>query len=497
MAVVLGIDGGTESLRASVFDLDGRMLGFAAEPYATAFPEPGRAEQDPAAWWRSLTIAVPAALAKAGVAAGDVIALCADTTCCSVVALGADFAPLRPALIWMDVRAAEEAAAVAATGDPALRVNGAGRSAVSAEWMLPKALWIARHEPAVWERAVHVGEYQDYLNWRLTGRFVGSLNNASIRWHWQTGYGGAPTSLAAAIGLADLPERWPREILAPGAPVGGLTDAAAAAIGLRPGTLVVQGGADAFIGMIGLGVAEPGEMALITGSSHLQIGVTSAPVHKPGVWGTYMDAVYPGKAIIEGGQTSTGSILNWFRSRFTSEAGYDALNAAAALLQPGAEGLTVLDHFQGNRTPYTDPLSRGAIVGLTLKHGPEHVYRAMMEAIAFGTRLVVESFGEAFEAKRVVAAGGATRSQLMMKIHADVLGRPLELTEVADAPALGSAILAAVGAGRFGSIEEGAAAMVRVTRQIEPDLAEHDRYAEVYDRYLALYPALKSLRENA
>jgi len=130
----------------------------------------------------------------------------------------------------------------------------------------------------------------------------------------------------------------------------------------------VQGGADALIGMIGLGVAQPGQLALITGSSHLQFGVTSAPLHAPGVWGAYPDIVYPGRWIVEGGQTSTGSIINWLRRFLGGTLDFDAMNAKAAALPPGAEGVIVQDHFQGNRTPYTDPLSRAAIVGLTLAH---------------------------------------------------------------------------------------------------------------------------------
>ena len=244
------------------------------------------------------------------------------------------------------------------------------------------------------------------------------------------------------LGLEDLLDKWPKEVIAPGSVIGPLTSAAAEHLGLKAGTPVVQAGADAFIGMVGLGVTEPGEMAMITGSSHLHLGVAAKPVHKPGVWGTYMDAVYPGKAIIEGGQTSTGSVIAWFKRNFALNTSYDELNEAARILEPGAEGLVVLDHFQGNRTPYTDAASRGAITGLTLKHTPAHVFRAIIEGICLGTRLIIDSFGEAFSAKRIVAAGGPTTSRLWLQIHADTIGVPLELTEAANAPALGCAILA-------------------------------------------------------
>jgi sugar (pentulose or hexulose) kinase len=496
MAYVIGIDGGTESLRAHVFDLSGRSRGVGKCAYATDFPEPGRAEQNPDDWWHAAGVAVREAVAAAGVTPDQITAICCDTTSCTVVALDEDGRPLRPCLLWMDVRAHREAADVAGCGDPALRLNGGGAGPVSPEWMIPKALWIKRHQPDLWARAAMVGEYQDFLTLRLTGIWAASLNNVTMRWHYQTMQGGWPASMLARLDLSDLLDKWPARIVAPGAQIGPLTEAAAAHLGLNSGTPVVQGGADAFIGMIGLGVTQAGDLALITGSSHLQLGVANRTVHAPGVWGTYMDCVYPGRPIIEGGQTSTGSVIAWFKRNFADHIDFDTLNAQAAALPPGAEGLLAVDHFQGNRTPHTDPLARGAITGLSLKHTPAHVYRALVESVCFGTRAIVDAFGDAFTARRIVVAGGATRSPFWLQVHADTLGLPLELTEETEACALGSAILAAHGAGHFDSIDDACAAMVRVARVVEPDRAAHAAYAPIYDRYCAAYPALKPLRET-
>lgn len=218
-------------------------------------------------------MAVKQAIADAGIAPADVAALCVDTTCCTVVALDAAGAALRPALLWMDMRSAPQAARVAATGDPALAVNGAGAGPVSAEWMVPKALWLKEHEPQVFAAARHICEYQDFLNLRLTGRMCASVNNASARWHYSTRTGW-PEGLLRALGLGELLAKWPAEVVALGEAVGGLTAAAAAHLGLPEGTPVAQGGADAFVGMVGLGVLKPGQMALLTGSSHLHLGCT-------------------------------------------------------------------------------------------------------------------------------------------------------------------------------------------------------------------------------
>jgi ribulokinase len=488
---VVGVDGGTESLRAGIFDLRGNPVAFAAARYETRFPAPGRAEQDPREWWRALGEAVREALQSARIAPSEVIALAVDTTCCSVVLLDSKGEPVRPALIWMDVRASAEARDVAATGDRALAVNAGGAGPVSAEWMLPKALWLRRNEPRNYEAAATVCEYQDYLNLHLTGRRAASINNAAVRWHYRPDAGGWPLSLIDSLGLGDLRQKWPAEVLRLGEVVGGLTPAAAAHLGLPVNLPVAQGGADAFIAMIGLGAIRPGKMAFITGSSHLHLGITARPFHGHGIWGTYADAVLPGAHVVEGGQTSTGSVVAWLKRLLGEGVSYEALNAEAARVAPGCEGLVVQDHFQGNRTPHTDARSRGALVGLSLNHTRGHVFRAVLEGIAFGSELILETMrANGYRPDEIVIAGGATRSDLWLRIHADVSNVPLTLTRVPDAPALGSAILAAVGAGAYGSIEEAASQMVAVTRRIEPSAAAHAAYRDAYAAYKRAYAAL-------
>jgi ribulose kinase len=393
----------------------------------------------------------------------------------------------------MDVRAAAEAAAVAATGDPALAVNGAGRDPVSAEWMIPKALWLKRHEPETYARAAMICEYQEYLTLRLTGRYAASGLSASCRWHWRDGEGW-PDTLLAALDLGDLRGKWPAEVLPLGETVGGLTADAAAHLGLAPGLPVAMGGADAMVGMIGLGVASPGDLALITGSSHLHLGLTPAMPHRKGMFGAYRNAVYPGLNLVEGGQTSTGSVVAWFKRHFAADTPWEALNAAAAAVPPGCEGLRALDHFQGNRTPWVDPHARGAFTGLSLNHTPAHLFRAILESVCLGTRVIVQNFGDAFALRRIVVAGGATRSPLWLQLHADTLQTPIEVTEVPDAPALGSAILAARAGGAFGSVTDGIAAMVRTRETIAPDPATASVYADLAGDYVRLYEALRASR---
>ena len=493
---VIGIDGGTESLRAGVFDLSGNPRAFAAVAYPTQFPQPGWAEQDPNDWWRALGGAVRQAVQEAGVSKSEILGLCLDTTCCSVVALDGNGNPLRPALIWMDMRSAPQTEEVLATGNPALQVNSNGKGPVSAEWMVPKALWIRQQEPELFAKAETICEFQDYLNLHLTGQRVASINNVSIRWHYGPDWGGWAASLVEQLQMPELLQKWPQKIHRLGEEIGGLTRRAAEHLDLPVGLPVLQGGADAFIGMIGLGVVHPGSLAFITGSSHLHLGLSPVAFHGEGIWGTYADALLPGLHVVEGGQTSTGSVINWLR-KLLGNPEYDQLNQEAAVLPPGAEGVVVQEHFQGNRTPHTDPLSRGAVTGLTLKHERGHLFRATLEGIAFGTELILETMRtNGFTPENVVLAGGASRSELWLQIHADVSNLPITLTKVPDAPALGSAILAAVGAGAYPDVATAAQNMVQVERVVEPNADQHERYQPLYSNYCKHYAALKELRNT-
>jgi len=493
---LLGVDGGTEGLRAGVFDVFGTPLAFASTSYPTQFPAPSWAEQDPNDWWDALGKSVRKAISDSGISVDQIAAMTVDTTCCSVVPLDDSGNPVRPALIWMDVRSAEQAEQMVATEDDALRINSNGSGPVSAEWMIPKALWIKQNEPENFDRAVTICEYQDYINLHLTGRLGASINNVSTRWHCDYSREGVPKSLLEKLDLGELAEKWPQDVFRLGELIGGLTPRAAEHLGLTSDLPVVQGGADAQIGMIGLGVVKPGNLALITGSSHLHLGLSEKPFHGTGIWGTYADALLPGLHTVEGGQTSTGSVINWLKNLF-GESDYEALNRDASKLPPGSENLIVQEHFQGNRTPHTDPKSRGAFHGLTLKHGREHLFRAAIEGVAFGSELILESMRtNGFFPESIVVSGGATRSELWLQIHSDVSNLPLTLTKNPDAPLLGCAILATVGAGIYEDIPTAVEQMVQIDRVIEPNSQVHAEYQPFYESYKASYVGLRNIRNN-
>lgn len=494
---LIGIDGGTEGIRASIVSLDGREVGQASQSYPTHFPAPGVAEQNPHDWWDALCKVIPQTLAQSGISASEILGVCLDTTCCTVCFLDQAGEPLCPALLWMDVRSNDEAIRVAATGDPALAVNNGGHGPVSAEWMIPKALWAKHNLVECYDRSATICEYQDYLNFRLSGEITASKVNSAVRWHFRHDRGGAPSSLLHALDMPELAEKWPSRILAAGEIVGQIRDRAAQATGLPTGIPVVQGGADAFLAMAGLGVVRSGSMALVTGSSHLQLAVTDQPVSGRGFWGAYADVLGDGTYVVEGGQTSTGSVIRWFRKTLAGGADYAKLDAEAANVPIGCEGLLSQDHFQGNRTPYTDANSRGAVTGLSLNHTRGHVFRSLLESVAFGTRLIVETMdANGVSAHEITACGGVTRSPLWTQIHADVLGKPIAISAATSAPALGSAVFAAIGIGAYADLDEAAGTMSRVESVVAPDPAAHDSYSEIFERYCSLYGALRSVAER-
>ncbi len=492
--LLIGVDGGTESLRVSVYDLSGQEIAAASASYPTNFPAPGRAEQDPEDWWRALCTAAPEAMKKAGAKAEDITAIALDTTCCTVCFLDREKKPLRPALLWMDVRAEQEADDVFATADKALMVNNGGHGPVSAEWMIPKSLWVKRNQPAIYEQAETICEYQDYMNYRLTGLMTASTNNTGVRWHFRHGGEGPPTALLKKLDASELAEKWPQTVLTPGAVVGALSPEAAQALAFNAGLPIVQGGADAFIAMAGMGVVRPGDLALVTGSSHLHLGVSQSSLSAYGMWGAYRDVLRPGASVVEGGQTSSGSVINWFRRTLAPDATYRQLDEEAWAVPIGCDGVIAQDHFQGNRTPHTDASSRGALTGLSLTHTRGHLFRALMESVAFGTRLILETMSEnGVPIENIVACGGVTRSPVWSNIHANIIGRPIEVADAACAPALGSAMFAAIGAGYFSNLDEASEKMVRCKGTVEPDLIAFEAYQAFFERYKSAYGALKSI----
>lgn len=501
---VLAIDAGTEAVKAGLFDVAGTRIAVGSRPYRTRFPHPGWAEQDPDEWWTSLAGAVHDCLAAARIDAGDIAGISADATTSTLVPMDSDGTPLRPAILWMDVRSAAQAEAIFRTEHEALRYSLAG---VNAEWMLPKVLWLKENEPAIYENMALLLEFTDWIAYRLTGRYTLNIDTTTQRWFYHAPSGGWPVDFYAAAGMPGLEQKLAADVVRIGEVVGQLTSEAAATLGLPAGIPVAAGGGDAFIGLLGQGVTGPGDMGVIMGSSNVVSALAEEEFHVPGIFGGFPDALIPGLCLVEAGQVSTGSILSWFRRNFGHGAEVDAdargvsayrlLDEEAAVVPLGSNGLIVLDYFQGNRSPHTDSYARGAIWGLSLQSGRAEVFRALMEGIAYGLADILATFaGNGFSVERIIASGGAARSPVFMQIYADVAGVSMTTTREAEASLLGSAVVAAVGAGVYPDLAAASAAMVSVDQEYRPDAQRHAAYQFYFDKYRQTYQQLCALMRD-
>jgi len=497
---VLGLDVGTQSLRAAIVDFHGKTHAFGVSAIETTYPKPSWAEQQPAAWWEGAKRAVSEALQLSGVRPEQIVGVGLDCTACTVVACDDDGKPARPALLWMDQRSFREADEIGATGDPILRYVS-GR--VSPEWMLPKALWLKRNQPETYHNASRIVECTDWMMHRLTGEWTLSLNHVAVKWNYARPDGGWPLALMKQVGLEDLLGKWPERIVPLGQGDARLSEAAAHDLGLVAGTPVAQGGIDAYLGMLGLGATRDGDVAIIVGSSTCHLAQCREGVFGSGAAGCYADATVEGLYTIEAGQTATGSILDWYRRHFGGSERleaerrgihiYQVLDELASAVPPGSEGLVVRDDWQGNRSPFKNPQARGAIVGLSLAHGPGHIFRAIYEATTMGTRHILEdASAHGLNVERIFLGGGGAKSALWPQIHPDILKKPIHLARESEACALGSAMAATIAAGVYPNFDKAAEAMVAIERVVEPNPANAGVYDDLFGRYVELYHKLNA-----
>lgn len=498
---VMGIDAGTESLRAGIYDETGECLSFGLSENTLIHRHPGWGEQSIQAWDKSLIEAIQNAFKHCDITPDQIEGIGLDGTSCTVVYLDENGKPLRDAIMWMDIRAADEAVEIAHCGDDALEY--VGFSKVSPEWFPCKNLWVKKNEPEIYKQAATIFEHTDYLAYRLTNLVTANINTVSIRWFYNEKKGGFPLSFYEKIGLGDIFEKLPTRIVKVGEVVGPLSKEIATLTGLREGIPVAGGAADAYMGVIGVNALSSGKLALITGSSQLHIGITDRELHKAGLFGTFPNALIDGYEVVEAGQISTGCILKWFKDNFVNErisneakerniSVYKLLDEMAAQLPPGSEGLVVLEHWQGNRTPWVDPYSRGVVRGLSLRHTHAHIYRAIMEGVVYGTKVILDVMAEGgILIDEIIICGGAAQSPLWLQIHADVLGKNIIVPKEQQAVSLGSAIAGTVAAGIYSSIQEAADNMVTIDRIVEPNPKHTALYAPYVTQYVNTYEHLK------
>ncbi len=509
----IGIDVGSSSVRAGVFTACGQRVAFAVHPISQFHPRTNLVEQSSTEIWQAVCGAVREATTLAALPAQDIRSIGFDATCSLVVvnergqgiSVAEDGEPERDIIMWMDHRATREAADINGTGDEALRFVG---GEVSVEMELPKALWLKRHFPQRYQQAWRLFDLADYLVWRATGADVASVCTLACKWNYLSHQSSFSQPLLDAVGLSDLPSKVPGTVLPPGERAGYLNAESALAMGLPPNIVVASGIIDAHAGGLALVGSQPaGNLALIGGTSNCHMLVSLEPLMVPGVWGPYWDAMLPGWWLNEGGQSAAGSLVEWTlrqnetwpalqaQAQQSGENSYSILNGWVASLEqrepwPTAQLHVLADHH-GNRSPRANPLARGAVSGLTLERGPDalaRLYLATLQAIAYGTRHIIDTMTAAgHRIERITAGGGVTKNPLWLREYANITGRDIHLSSEEDAVTLGAAMMGAVACGYYANLPQAAAEMVKPGAIQRADPATAGFHQAKYPLYLQMY----------
>jgi xylulokinase len=486
---LLGIDLGAGSLKATIIDETGVVLGEASHPVTTTVRQFGWSEQDPADWFAALCAAVPAALKAANLKAEAITGIGISAGAHIPVLTDESGTVLYPAIMWNDQRSAEQAAALHARAGEKIIATALNR--VNPTWTLAMLAWLQAHEPSVIARTKRLYLAKDYLRFCLTGTWetdfsdaIGALlgDNATKTWS---------PELCALIGwdMATLPP-----IVPPTQITGTVTADAVARTGLHPGTPVVCASNDTTVEFFGAGAVRPGIGAVKLATAGVLFLATEGPSVNPPV------SCYP--HIIDGmyytatGTNSCASAHRWLRDLMFEPGGFEAMDALAACIPPGADGLLFHPYLQGERAPYWDPLLRADFIGLTISHHKAHFARALYEGIGFSIRDLLDAaraLGLDFGTIRLM--GGGARSAVWRQIIADITGLAIERMESSDA-SFGAALIAGIGTSTFTSPADAVTKCVRLMDTTHPDPARHKFYSDLFGIYKDAQAALASVNHR-
>lgn len=482
MSLVLGLDIGTTSTIGILIRPEGEVVAMASRPVRLSSPRPGWAEEDPHEWWAN--VAAISRELMAAVQPGDLAGIGVTGMLPAVVLLDGDGGLLRPSIQQSDGRCGAEVAALRRIVDEKAFLARTGNG-VNQQLVAPKLRWLAAHEPEVFARIATVFGSYDYVNWRLTG-----VRAVEQNWALEAGFTDLATHAIAddLVALAGIP----RPALPPRSVshrvLGRVTPEAAAATGLPAGVPVVGGAADLIASALGAGVVRRGDALLKFGGSVDILVATDRVRPDPRLYLDYH--LVPGLYMPNGCMATGGSGLNWFVAAFGGGRSHRDLDLAAASVPAGAEGVAALPYLLGEKTPIHDPDARGAFVGLSLAHGPGHLWRALLEAYAYALRHHVEVLADiGHPTETFLASDGGAASDVWMRIVADVLEAPVQRLTGHPGSCLGAAWTAAIGVG-LADDWTGAARFVSKGGLVRPDPANAATYRDGYRRFRDLYGRL-------
>jgi len=483
----LGIDVGTTAVKAAIVTVDGRLVGHADQTYPVHHPGPGLAEQDPADWWKGVVSSVARAREMAG---PDVWirAVGAAGQGCGMVAIDEQMRPLRPALIWMDTRAAAEAEQMsAAVGEDVRAANGAGIAPFNVE---PKMMWMRKHEPELFARARWFVTPTTWITTQLCGRAVANHSDAGILFAYDLRMNAWSNAVLEGIGIE--PSYYP-ELAHGDEVVGTITAAAAAALGLDPDVVVVAGAGDTPAAALSAGITEPGDSYLAMGTAAV-IGICGdKAVFQPKL--LTHPYVLPGLVFTSGSMTSFGASLRWVNRTLgigeESSATFATMLTEAGTAAPGAGGLVFLPYLSGELHPILDPRARGVWFGLSQATTRADLLRAVLEGGAFAIRDNLCAAKEVgLRPQEISAAGGLSSSEVFCQIIADITGHTVNVAKNGiSGAAAGAAKLAARGAGIEVAASAADQSQVRIHR---PNKAVRDLYDAMFGVYQSVYRNVKS-----
>jgi xylulokinase len=484
--LLLGIDVGTYSSKGVLVEPGGDVVKTHVVEHTVDIPQPGWAEQDAdAIWWHDV-VAICQALLNGDPYSGEDVASVAVSAIgpCMLPLDGKDH-PLRPGILYgVDTRAAAEIDALneALGEDNIFAFSG---MTLSSQAVGPKILWMKNNEPELWKQVDHITTASSYIILKLTGEKVIDRHTASHfmpmmdikTLAWSDRYADEVVDLDKLPRLGWSDER-----------AGQVSRAGAEATGLKVGTPVAVGAVDALSEAVSVGVVEPGDLMIMYGSTTFFILVLDKPTPDSSVWTTA--GAFADQYCLAAGMATTGSLTRWFRDEFAADLpekdAYQILFEEAESVPPGANGLLILPYFSGERTPINDPEARGVIAGLTLAHSRKHVYRAILESVAYGIRHNFEAFQKiGSDIKRIVAVGGGTKSQMWLQIVSNVVGAEQVVPALTIGASYGDAFLAGVAAGTLSKSDLNA--WVKRGVVIEPEPDRHALYEPMYNDYLSLY----------
>jgi len=494
--LLLGVDVGTSALKGAIFDARGELLALISRSYSISYPKPHWAEQNPMDYWRAAKGVFRQLVKESSKWSGDIAAVGVAGQTPTAILVDKHGEPLRPAIIWQDARAKDEAEWLRTyVGKENMRKFLGIDLPMEPTWPPARLLWLRRHEARVLRQTYKFLQPKDFINLKLTGEFCSD--------HWSTKGlvhlrdGTVSTEYASLLGIS--PDIAPR-ILRPYDIAGTVSEKSAKEIGLAKGTPVVAGWGDALCAVLATGAfGESGIGFDVTGSSEF-VGVSTKRVANASKLIEIPSFITGNVATLYGPTQCGGLSLNWLRQVLSSSTKeekdhYETLLQSASRIPAGSEGILFLPYLYGERAPIWDSNAKGAFVGLKLLHSANHLMRAVMEGVAYSVRHVLETAesGAGVRCREVRITGGAAQIAIWNQIRADILGRSIQQIKTTESGALGAAMLAAVGAGMVSNLRYASDRMVRFAKLFEPDESASRAYDALFPLYKRLYPSLRKI----